>query len=71
MAKDRPPRVKPITLLEMQQMFFDANARLDRTIGVPDALGSFIHDENPRNSEDDQEESPPDDQPSDKPRPPR
>ena len=44
--------VKPLSLNEIQQQFVDANARLDRSIGEPDALDQFVKEENPRHAED-------------------
>lgn len=52
-------KIKPITLNEMQRDFIEANARLDQSIGEPDALDHFVRDENPRhdeNGDDDQAE---------------
>ena len=48
MAKE----VKLLSLNEIQEQFIDANARLDRSIGEPDALDEFVKQENPRHDED-------------------
>jgi hypothetical protein len=54
----KPKRVKPISLNDIQQMFIDTNARLDRAYGVPDALDHFIQQENPRNDDSDEGDEP-------------
>lgn len=45
---DQPGKVKPISLIDMQREFIATNARLDRAIGVPEALDHLIREENPR-----------------------
>lgn len=47
--------VRPITLADMQREFIDTNARLDRTIGLPNALDRFVEQENPRREFEDSE----------------